>query len=174
MSRNVSILSVVAATVVLSVLCVVTVAFAKQKDGGGQGQKQVTLCHKGHTITVGVPVRAAHLNHGDTLTLGKCGQTTGASTTGTTGGVSTTGTTTGAVRTTGTTGAVSTTGTTGAVSTTGTTTGTMGTTTGTTTGGEPQYLCTGGPFPIRGQIVDKQIAKWFEKKVPGVTCKRVH
>jgi hypothetical protein len=146
MSRNVSILSVMAATVVLSVLFVVTVAFAKQKDGGGQGQKQVTLCHKGHTITVGVPVQAAHLKHGDTLTLGGCGQTTGASTTGTTG----------------------------AVSTTGTTTGTIGTTTGTTTGGEPQYLCTGGPFPISGQIVDKEIAKWLEKKVPGVTCKKVH
>jgi hypothetical protein len=170
MSRNVSILSVMAATVVLSVLFVVTMAFAKQKDGGGQGQKQVTLCHKGHTITVGVPVRAAHLNHGDTLTLGKCGQTTGASTTGTTGVVSTTGTT-GVVSTTGTTGVVSTTGTTGVVSTTGTTTGTMGTTTGTTTGGKPQYRCTGGPRPVG---VDKKTAKRLEKYVPGVTCKKVH
>jgi hypothetical protein len=170
MSRNVSILSVMAATVVLSVLFVVTVAFAKQKDGGGQGQKQVTLCHKGHTITVGVPVRAAHLNHGDTLTLGKCGQTTGASTTGTTGAVSTTGTT-GAVSTTSTTGVVSITGTTGVVSTTGTTTGTTGTTTGTTTGGEPQYRCTGGPRPVG---VDKKTAKRLEKYVPGVTCKKVH
>jgi hypothetical protein len=170
MSRNVSILSVMAATVVLSVLFVVTVAFAKQKDGGGQGQKQVTLCHKGHTITVGVPVRAAHLNHGDTLTLGKCGQTTGASTTGTTGAVSTTGTT-GAVSTTGTTGVVSITGTTGAVSTTGTTTGITGTTTGTTTGGEPRYRCTGGPRPVG---VDKKTAKRLEKYVPGVTCKKVH
>ena len=38
MSRNVSILSVVAAMAVLSVLGVVTVAFAEQEEGGGNGQ----------------------------------------------------------------------------------------------------------------------------------------
>ncbi|MGZ4020066.1 MAG: Kazal-type serine protease inhibitor domain-containing protein, partial [Flavisolibacter sp.] len=31
------------------------------------GQKKVTICHKGHTITVGAPAVAAHLAHGDTL-----------------------------------------------------------------------------------------------------------
>jgi hypothetical protein len=71
MSRNVSILSVAAAMVMVSVvLAVVTVAFAKQDggglvQGGGLGQEKVTLCHKGHTITVGQPAQAAHLNHGD-------------------------------------------------------------------------------------------------------------
>jgi hypothetical protein len=70
MRRNVSILSVAAAMVMVSVLAVVTVAFAKQDggglvQGGGPGQEKVTLCHKGHTITVGAPAQAAHLNHGD-------------------------------------------------------------------------------------------------------------
>ena len=55
MSRNVSILSVVAAMGVLIVLGVVTVAFAAQ-EGGGRGQEKITLCHKGKkTITVGHP-----------------------------------------------------------------------------------------------------------------------
>jgi hypothetical protein len=36
-------------------------------DGGGaNGQLKVTLCHKGKTLTVGAPARAAHLRHGDT------------------------------------------------------------------------------------------------------------
>ena len=65
MSRNVSILSVVAAMVVVTVLSVATVAFAEQEDGGGLGHPKVTLCHNGHTITVGA--EAAHLDHGDTL-----------------------------------------------------------------------------------------------------------
>ncbi|MBA2713602.1 MAG: hypothetical protein H0U55_08645 [Rubrobacteraceae bacterium] len=32
----------------------------------GGGQEKVTLCHKGHTITVGAPAVAAHEGHGDT------------------------------------------------------------------------------------------------------------
>ena len=35
-------------------------------DGGGNGQPKVKLCHKGKTLTVGAPARAAHLRHGDT------------------------------------------------------------------------------------------------------------
>jgi len=73
---------------VVTVLSLVTVAFAEQEEGGGQ--EKVTLCHKGHTITVGAPAQAAHQGHGDTL--GACDQTTGTNTTGTT---DTTGTTTG-------------------------------------------------------------------------------
>ena len=39
--------------VVLSVLGMVTVAFAEQEEGGGGlGQDKVTLCHNGHTIRV--------------------------------------------------------------------------------------------------------------------------
>ena len=41
MSRNVSILSVVAAMALLSVLSVVTMAFAEQEEGGGRGQPKV-------------------------------------------------------------------------------------------------------------------------------------
>jgi hypothetical protein len=55
----------VAAMVVVTVLVVVSVAFAAE-DGGGLGQEKVILCHEGHTITVGFPAQAAHLNHGDT------------------------------------------------------------------------------------------------------------
>jgi hypothetical protein len=65
MSRNVSILSVVAAMLV-TVLVVVTVAFAAQDDGGGLGQEKVALCHKGHTMTVDALALAAHQGHGDT------------------------------------------------------------------------------------------------------------
>jgi hypothetical protein len=62
MSRNMTILSVVAAMAVLSVLFVVTMAFA-EPEGGGQGQDKVTLCHKGkNTITVGAPAKTAHLS----------------------------------------------------------------------------------------------------------------
>ena len=115
MSRNVSILSAVTAMVVIT-LAVVSMALAA-KDGGGKGQEKVTLCHKGHTITVGAPAQVAHERHGDTL--GACGQTTG--TTGTTG------------TTTGTTGTTDTTGTTtGTTNSTGTTTGTTTATSGTT------------------------------------------
>jgi len=90
MSRNVSILSVVAAMVV-TVLSLVTVAFAEQEEGGGQ--EKVTLCHFGsETIVVDVSAQATHQGHGDTL--GACDQTTGTSTTGTT---DTTGTTTGGI-----------------------------------------------------------------------------
>jgi hypothetical protein len=101
-------------------------AFAKQEEGGGKGQEKVTLCHNGHTITVGEPAKAAHLNHHEDDTLGPCDDTAAPSTTSTTD--TTTGTTTGTT-TTGTTGTCTT-------GTTGTTTGTTGTTdtTGTTTG----------------------------------------
>ena len=63
MSRKVSILSIMTIIAVLSV-AVVAVAFAAQEEGG-QGQK-VTLCHKGHTVTVGAPAADVHFNHGDT------------------------------------------------------------------------------------------------------------
>ena len=151
MSRKVSILSVVAAMAVLSVLSVVTMAFAEQEEGSGQDEKKVTLCHNGHTISVGAPAQDAHVtNHGDTL--GPCADIAAPSTletTDTTSGTSTTGTTdttdTCTTGTTDTTTGMSTTGTTDASGTTGTTdtttdttgtTGTTGTTdtTGTTTG----------------------------------------
>jgi hypothetical protein len=46
------------------------VAFAVPNEGGN-AQAKVTICHKGHTITVGQPAVAAHLgNHGDTM--GSC------------------------------------------------------------------------------------------------------
>lgn len=50
----------------VTVLAVVTVAFAAQDDGGGLGQAKVTLCHKGHTMTVDAPTLAAHRRHLDT------------------------------------------------------------------------------------------------------------
>ena len=34
--------------------------------GDGGDEEKVALCHKGHTITVGAPAQAAHVNHGDT------------------------------------------------------------------------------------------------------------
>jgi hypothetical protein len=127
MSRNVSILSVVAAMVVVTVLSVATVAFAEQEDGGGH--PKVTLCHKGHTITVGAPAEAAHLNnHGDTL--GACADTAAPSTTDMTE------TTTSPTATSATTGTTATTAT-GIMDTTSTNTGTTNTaisTADTTTG----------------------------------------
>ena len=63
MSRNVSILSVVAATLVVTVLAMGSVAFAEQEVGSDQGQVKVTLCHNGHTITVGEPAQDTHLQH---------------------------------------------------------------------------------------------------------------
>jgi hypothetical protein len=141
MSRNVSILSVVAAMVVVTLLGVVTVAFAAQ-DGGGLGQEKVTICHKGHTITVGFPAQAAHLKHGDTD--GACGQPASPSTTGTTS--TTAGTTTGMTdSTTGTstTSITATTDTCTTGTTTSTTTGTTATT-GTTTAGDAPTTGDGG------------------------------
>src|SRR5215216_3595653 len=136
MSRKVSILSVVAAVMVVSVLSVATVAFAEQEDGVGLGQPKVTLCHNGHTITVGEPAQDTLLAHGDTR--GACMATatpspTSPTTTSTTTGTADTATFT-ADTTTGTTGTIgTTTGTAaGASSTTGTTTGTS--TTGAPTG----------------------------------------
>jgi hypothetical protein len=68
MSRSVLILSVVAG-MIITVLAMAAVAFADD-DEGGPGEK-VTLCHEGHTITVGAPAMAAHVRHGDTE--GACG-----------------------------------------------------------------------------------------------------
>ena len=142
MSRNVSILSVVAATMVVTVLVMGSVAFAEQEDGGDQGQDKVTLCHNGHIITVGEPAQEAHLAHGDTHgdTLGACEPPTGTSTPGTTetttSPIPTTSTTTGTTNT-----AISTADTTtGTTDTTGTTTGTAASTSstaGTSTTGAP-------------------------------------
>jgi hypothetical protein len=138
MSRNVPILSVVAAIVMVSVLAVGSVAFAEQDDGGGQ--EKVALCHNGHIITVGEPAESAHrthLNHGDTL--GECEQTTGTSITGTTDTTtSPTSTTTGMTSTTGTTVTATSTAdtTTGTTDTTGTAASTSSTT-GTSTTGAP-------------------------------------
>ena len=73
MNRNVSVVSVVAAMALLSVLFVVSVAFAEQ-DGGVLGEEKVTICHKGQTITVAEPAVQAHLKHGDTP--GPCPTTT--------------------------------------------------------------------------------------------------
>jgi hypothetical protein len=63
----------VAAIVVVTVLVVISVAFAEQEDGGDQGHEKVILCHNGYTITVGKPAEPVHLAHGDTL--GECVQT---------------------------------------------------------------------------------------------------
>ena len=64
MSRSVWILSV-AAGMMVTVLAMVAVAFAEENEGG-PGQQKVTLCHNGHTITVGAPALSAHRErHGD-------------------------------------------------------------------------------------------------------------
>jgi hypothetical protein len=46
-------------------------ASASQKQyspsGKQYGRTKVTLCHKGHAITVGAPAVKAHLRHGDSL-----------------------------------------------------------------------------------------------------------
>jgi hypothetical protein len=146
MSRNVSILSVVAATIVVTVLAMGSVAFAEQEDGGDQGQEKVSLCHNGHIITVGEPAVPVHLAHEEDI-LGECEQTTGTTITGTTDTATTSPTsTTPTTSTTGTTDTTSSTAdtTTGTTDTTGTTTvtapstpGTTGTTTGTSTTGAP-------------------------------------
>ena len=39
-------------------------------SGKQYGKTKVTLCHKGKTITVGMPAAKAHLRHGDKL--GRC------------------------------------------------------------------------------------------------------
>src|SRR5215216_3928208 len=114
----------------LSVLSVVTMAFAEQEEGGGRGQPKVPLCHNGHTITVDAPAKEVHLNHGDSPE--PCDESALRSTTGATS--TTAGTTTGTTDTTGTTGATGTTTGTSTIGTTdasGTTTGTTGTTTDT-------------------------------------------
>ncbi len=36
------------------------------ESGRDNGQQEITLCHKGKTLTVGAPAREAHLRHGDT------------------------------------------------------------------------------------------------------------
>jgi hypothetical protein len=37
------------------------------QPGQGKGREKVTLCHNGHTITVGAPAVPAHMKHGDHL-----------------------------------------------------------------------------------------------------------
>jgi hypothetical protein len=135
MSRNVSILSVVATTMVVSVLSVATVAFAEQEDGVGLGQEKVALCHNGPMITVGEPAQDTHLDdHGDSP--GACDLTAAPSTTGTTEST-TTSTTTGTTNTT-TPAAGTTTGMTDATAGTSTgTTASISSTTGTSTTGAP-------------------------------------
>ena len=64
MSRKLSILGVVMLIALMSVT-IVAVAFAAQEEGG-LGQEKVTLCHKGHTITVGASAADVHRDHGDT------------------------------------------------------------------------------------------------------------
>jgi len=57
------------------VMATVTVALAtpnEPQNEGSNGQTKVTICHKGHTITVGEPAVAAHERHGDNIT-GPCG-----------------------------------------------------------------------------------------------------
>jgi hypothetical protein len=82
MSRRVSIFSVVVVMTV-TVLATVAVALAQEEPldepqnegGGGHGQEKVSICHKGHTITVGAPAVAAHVDHhGDTI--GPCDDAT--------------------------------------------------------------------------------------------------
>jgi hypothetical protein len=146
MSRNVSILSVVAATVMVTVLSVATVAFAEQEDEGGLGQEKVTLCHNGHTITVGAPALAAHLNHGDSpeacqedtapsttdMTETTTSPTSPTATSATTGTTATTATAAGMMGTTSTNTGTTDTTTPTASTTTGMTDTTAGTSTGTT------------------------------------------
>src|SRR5215207_6839210 len=129
MSRNVSILSVVTAVILFSVLAVVTVAFAEQEEGRGLGQEKVTLCHNGHLIKVGEPAKEAHLNHGDNKE-GASGATAAPSTPGSMD--TTTGTTTDTTGTTGTSTMVSA----DAIGMT-----TTGDTTTTGDGGDQQKVC---------------------------------
>jgi hypothetical protein len=132
---------VVAATMVVTVLVMGSVAFAEQEVGVGLGKEKVTLCHNGHAITVGEPAQDTHLDHGDSP--GACEPTTGTSTPGTTDTTtSPTSTTTGMTSTTGTTVTATSTAdtTTGTTDTTRTTTGTTASTsstTGTSTTGAP-------------------------------------
>ena len=64
----------IAAAAALAVCTVVALTalggVGSAKNGGSAGQYQygakVTICHKGHTITVGKAAVPAHLRHGDT------------------------------------------------------------------------------------------------------------
>ncbi len=56
----------------VTLMATVAVAFATPNKGGsaqensqGNGLEKVTICHNGHTITVGAPGAAAHLAHHD-------------------------------------------------------------------------------------------------------------
>jgi hypothetical protein len=78
LSRKVSILSVMVMNTV-TVMATVAVAFATPSEGGsgqengqGNGLEKVTLCHNGHTITIGAPGAAAHLAQHDGDTEGPC------------------------------------------------------------------------------------------------------
>jgi len=76
MNRNVSIFSVVVVMIV-TVLATVAVALAQEEprdepqneNGGGLGLglTKITICHKGHVITVAKPAWPAHDRHGDTI-----------------------------------------------------------------------------------------------------------
>src|ERR687889_311666 len=71
-NRNVSILSVLVMMAV-TVMATAAVAFAIPNEGSN-GQTKVSICHKGHTITVGAPGAAAHLAHHDDDTDGPCAE----------------------------------------------------------------------------------------------------
>jgi hypothetical protein len=79
--RKAGFLALLAGAVVAGVLLALTEvsgARTADKPGKGKGRTKVTLCHKGHTISVGAPAVPAHLRHGDTL--GPCGAAAHAST----------------------------------------------------------------------------------------------
>jgi hypothetical protein len=63
-SRRIWIFGVIS-TVTALLMASVAVAFAAQ-GGGDRGQERMTVCHKGHTLTVPAPALAAHERHGDT------------------------------------------------------------------------------------------------------------
>ncbi len=80
MNRNATILSVLT-MIVVTILATVAVASAATDKGA---KEKVTLCHKGHTITVGAPAVAAHERHGDTEDACPTDTTTPETTEGTT------------------------------------------------------------------------------------------
>src|SRR5215210_944195 len=69
-NRNVSVLSVLVMMAV-TVMATAAVAFAIPNEGSN-GQPKVTICHNGHTITVGKPAVAAHLENHEGDAEGPC------------------------------------------------------------------------------------------------------
>lgn len=68
--RKAAYLALLAGAVVAGVILALTGvagATTADKPGKGKGRTKVTLCHKGHTISVGAPAAPTHLRHGDTL-----------------------------------------------------------------------------------------------------------